>query len=282
MLNTLFPPVYGQHRPTRQLTPAVLHEQRQTLGRYALAVEHNGPQVLDSALKAERNVRRGDETGWPGVHRVLDLYLEAANEFLEKCKSATSPQSISSHESNKTRDEEGVGESRKASRDNPRVSGSTASSGLRRPSTTVNKDKPLPAAPPKESTSSQTGAKGNSMFEKIARKFSLFGNRKRDETEKKEVEPKKKEIEPKKKEDDFKTKALRKMKSTGNLKNLKDRNQSSATIGSLRTRPGQFIIDEDLRTRAIAEARARTAAMQAAAGISSTTTPRPPVVSFEV
>lgn len=259
MLNTLFPPAHA-YQPTRYLTPAVLHEQRHALSRYLFAVEQNGTRILDGVKEYGRKEERGDENGWPSVHEVLELYLKETQIFMNDCGALIGNMFIESWL--------GQDAALRGSIPDSRVSGSTVSLS-NRPST-ANKDKPLPAWPGQEATSTETTqttptTKGGSIFDKLAR---FFGHRKKEDGEKKEAESKT-------------AKSLRKMKSTGTLRNLKERNQSSAGVGSMRGHPGEIVVDEELRKRTLERARSRAALAQAAAA-QEAKPPSRPLVTFDV
>ncbi|KAI9791492.1 MAG: hypothetical protein M1816_003836 [Peltula sp. TS41687] len=290
MLNTLFPPVNGA-APTRYLTPALVHEQRENLRRCMQAVEQNGPMVLESFKQHGRNVLRGDTYGWQSLHDLLQLYLEATSALIDECAAIKVDYSIPN----------GDGEGGRREGGKP----STRGTGLpvredRRPST-ANKDKPLPAWPtqplpnhelsskelPNKGKTPSQPAKGGRMLDKLARKFAFFGNRKKEDTEKKEDDAKTRSL--RKAKSTTTLRELRKAKSTGTLRDLNGKNGSSVAVGSMRNRNGMGLFDdveyEELRQKTIEEARERAAREAAKLAAEVAVKPKPksrPVLSFEV
>ncbi len=90
MLNTLYPPAIAL-APTRQLTPAVLTAQRSSFFRYIQSVEKNGNGVLRS-LQHQGQRTPAEKTGWPSVRESIEKYLRAGNSLIDECVKIPGPE----------------------------------------------------------------------------------------------------------------------------------------------------------------------------------------------
>ena len=232
MLNTLYPPSVSS-QPTMQLTPEVLQGQRNGFWRYIQSVEKNGPRVLENIMAQGRDVQRGDENGWLSVREVLDKYLRAANAVIDECtavidlESFTQPMDGDDQRRNGRKVDSGVSFS---SDDRP----STSSSSTR------SKDKPLPSPP--------SPVKQGSTLEKIARELRKLRDRNKVEECAGLATHQEKLAGPK-------VKSLKKMRSTGALGNLQDRNKSFVSSADRSKSPATtFDVNEQARKKAIEEA----------------------------
>lgn len=82
MLNTLYPPIYSS-QPGPRLTPEILKSQRNVFFKYILAVEKNGPDILDNLIAHGK--RPGEDSGWPSARELLEKYLHTANSMIDEC-----------------------------------------------------------------------------------------------------------------------------------------------------------------------------------------------------
>ena len=168
MLNTLYPPTTVT-APTRQLTPAILHSQRDAFFRYITGVEQNGKGILKNL--EHQGQRPGDANGWSVVRDIVDKYLRTANGLIEECNEVSGPEFFSAeaelYRRSERRADSGVSF---ATGDRPSTSSSNHSV-----SNGVPFNKPLPASPPhllKSHTIPVTTSKRRgTTLEKIAREF---------------------------------------------------------------------------------------------------------------
>jgi len=245
MLNTLYPPV-ASAQPTSRLTPAMLTNQRDGFFKYIKAVEQRGPGVLGNLIK--QNKQPGDETGWPEVARTLEKYLRLANSIITESQEVNSVDYFG---------DVGETEKRKGKKTDSGVSFSSASST--RPSTGDSLTESKKSTPP-------TPNKGGSTLERIAREFKKMRSKskfdvqeivKLDRSKTRLCEPDNlhpmgsavstKEAKPK---------IVRKMRSLGALGDIRNRNNSSATVHDMpkASLPPTFDKDEMRRQRMAYEA----------------------------
>jgi hypothetical protein len=85
MLNTLFPPGVRE-LPNDRINPKVLHKHRSTFYRYIMAVEANGPKIMDSF--EERLLRPGTRHGWQETRQNLEAYLDLADRMMDQTEEA--------------------------------------------------------------------------------------------------------------------------------------------------------------------------------------------------
>jgi hypothetical protein len=244
MLNTLYPPPSPHERsqPTRILTPSILAGQRDGFFRYIQSVEKNGPSVLEHLMAQGRRVERGEVNGWPSVREVLVKYLRACNGVIDECSAIQGPE----HFLDAMLPTEGTEDRRRNGR---KVDSGVSFTSQDRPSTShsstkSNRDKPLPAPP--------SPSRGGSALEKIARELRKLRDRKKAEEDDQLTTGASSHSKAK-----AKAKTLKKTKSTSALGDLRERNRSF--LGGLgdsgkRDLP-PFDLDEDMRLRAILEAR---------------------------
>lgn len=233
MLNTLYPPT-PVTSPTRLLTPAILHAQRQAFFRYITGVEKNGKGILQNIER--QGMRPNDDNGWPSVRDVVDKYLRTANSVIEEYLQVTGPEYFTPASEDSRRSERRADSGVSfASGDRPSTSGSMSN---RNKPVTPYTDKPLPASPaPTAPTRSATvppiPKKTRSKLEKIMGNF-----RSRHDV---------KEIADNETRD--RTHTLKKMKSASSIGGARAKHARS---GSWENAP--FEIDDAKRQRLIQEA----------------------------
>ncbi|KAI9815163.1 MAG: hypothetical protein M1832_005565 [Thelocarpon impressellum] len=264
MLNTLYPPSTAS-QPTRTLTPAILHAQRNGFWRYIQAVEKNGPGVLDNLMMQGHRAERGDANGWPSVREVLDMYLRAANGVIDECADIAGVETFGHG---------GVGDGEDQRRKGRKVDSGVSFSTDDRPSTssssTRSKDKPLPSPPSLAKPSGSSS--GGSTLERIARELRRLRDRNKVEEMQQRPREGAKEAPAR-----VKTRSLKKMKSASALGELRERNKSfvAGHLDRSRTQPAAFELDEAARRRAILEA-------SAAAGKEPARAKHRPLLSAEI
>ncbi|KAI9758263.1 MAG: RNA polymerase I enhancer binding protein [Chaenotheca gracillima] len=247
MLNTLYPPTVTT-QPTMQLTPAILHSQRDGFFRYVKGVEKNGRSILENVMLQGRRPGRNDPTGWPSVRETLDLYLRAANGMIDECATI-----ISSYTRDSTTfNEPGDGQMSptavpidESSRKNKKFDSGVSFNSAERSSTSSTNsnvaNKPLPPSP---------HARSGSTLEKIARE--LFRIRKKKDGDGRDTPAPKEEV----KRVPAKLISVKKARSMGALADTKDKNRSFINSADhLRSETPAFDLDDEARKRAIARAR---------------------------
>ena len=222
MLNTLYPPTTATP-PTRQLTAAILASQRSAFFRYITAVEKNGKAILSNL--ENQGQRPGDMNGWAVVRELVDKYLRTANGVIEECMEVTGPEYFDPEAEalrrKERRADSGVGfnaEDRPSTGDNviSKTNGTTA-------------NKPLPKSPPRpeQSPSSTTKKKGTTL-ERIARELRNLRNR----NDVRELSDTENDVSGGEK--DLKSRGLRKMRSTGSVRDGKALHSRSGSEESRR------------------------------------------------
>lgn len=248
MLNTLYPPVTPtQTTPTPQLTTAILQAQRDGFIKYIKNVELKGPSVLHNLIK--QGAREGEETGWPGVHQQLDMYLRLANHIIEDCQQVTNIDYFESIDEADTRKGRKVDSGVSFGSEKPPSTGSgkrPSTGSEKRPSTSSSEkrltNKPLPSSP-SDMRAINALSKSGSALERIAREFRKLRSKSKVEAE--EI-VKCEHTEPK-------AKSLRKTRSLGALRL---RNLSSISVSDRHNETPAFNPDEMRRHRLVYEANA--------------------------
>ncbi|KAL1310883.1 hypothetical protein AAFC00_001114 [Neodothiora populina] len=240
MLNTLYPPIISS-QPTSKLTATILQKQREAFFKYIQGVEKNGPEILDRLM--QQGKRATDENGWPAVRQTLDMYLTAVNHVLTEASNI-----IDMDESAQILETTSKRKGRKVD------SGISFTASDRRPSsgsvksTASTEQAPETLLKEKRSTPHLRG----STLEKIARELRHIG---RGRTEVEEmIKP------PTPTTSEFSSerpKGLRRIRSLGNLGNLRSANNSSTSIAlPTPSDTPAFDVDEMKRARLVYEANA--------------------------
>ena len=99
MLNTLFPPSVRE-LPNDRINPKVLHKHRATFYRYIMAVEANGPKVMDSFEK--RLLGPGTRHSWQETRENLEAYLELTDLMMDQASEVWSVKTFRGSQSSKT------------------------------------------------------------------------------------------------------------------------------------------------------------------------------------
>lgn len=86
LLNTLYP--INEADINQHLSAKVLADQRQGLWKYIIAVEKNGPAILDSVL--------GANGGWESVSDSTHMFCRVAVDIIEKAEQCARPTSFGS------------------------------------------------------------------------------------------------------------------------------------------------------------------------------------------
>ena len=236
MLNTLYPPIVSAS-PSRMLTAEILNKQRHQFMRYIQAVEKNGVRVLQSLTDMHKEP--GDPNGWRSVNSTLEQYLVMTNDMI------TRSQDVLLHRLEFKLEQPAVEDSEKRG---GRKTDSGVSFGANgRPSTgmsihtTASIDKSLPQSPGADSTNASFVSmhspyhKSGSLLENIAKEWKKLKGKKVTEI----IPPKDNGMPPAPHEK--LSKGLRKMRSLGNIADLKMKNVS---VTSLSGKPPHATIPE--------------------------------------
>lgn len=218
MLNTLYPPagITEQAQPTSMLTSAVLKAQRDGFFKYIVAVEKNGPRILNNLMQQGKGPT--DINGWSAVVRNMTMYLQAANSILKECEQIFDIEDVSPRKNRNS------GPSRHTRKADSGISFTSNASSERRPSTGRSEKEP---ASPIEWNRPKTpsGARHGTALEKLARGLKTIGRSRTDVTE---IIDDGDDFPPQSPPAD-KPKMLRKMRSLGSLG---DRKASSSSLAS--------------------------------------------------
>lgn len=219
MLNSLYPPLEMRSPPTSKLTTALLQKQRDGFFKYILAVEQNGPTVLNNLMM--QGGAKFDDNGWPAVTRSLGAYLQLANSIISECSGIVDVDDVSPKKPTGARHRGKVdsGVSLPISEKRPSTSSSTASdqAPVERPADLA---RPVDMARLAEMTRPKTpSGKTGSAFEKLARGLKSIGMSRVDVTE---ILP-----EQQRQTSPTKSKSLRKMRSLGNIGERRSPNSAS-------------------------------------------------------
>lgn len=226
MLNTLYPPVVSV-QPTSKLTPPTLKKQRDGFFKYIQAVERSGPAVLSNLMR--QGAAPGDENGWAAVTRTLGMYLHLANSIINECLEIANVDYFSPPRSKSSR------------HDRSKVdSGVSLPPSEKRPSTANSSNSDRAAAAAEIQRPKTPSAFGGSTLEKIARGLKTMGLSRTDATEMLPQEA------PAAKTSPQKSRALRKMRSLGNIG---ERKSSASPASSLDRAAPAFDVDEMRRQR---------------------------------
>ena len=236
MLNTLYPPIVSAS-PSRMLTAEILNKQRHQFMRYIQAVEKNGVRVLQSLTDMHKEP--GDPNGWRSVNSTLEQYLVMTNDMI------TRSQDVLLHRLEFKLEQPTVVE------DSEKRGGRKTDSGVSfgangRPSTgmsintTASVEKSLPQSPGADSTNASFVSispyhKSGSLLENIAKEWKKLKGKKVTEI----IPPKDNGMPPAPHEK--LSKGLRKMRSLGNIADLKMKNVS---VTSLSGKPPHATIPE--------------------------------------
>lgn len=209
MLNTLYPPTFSSD--THESSMA-LQKEREPLFKLINRVEQNGKTELNSIICHGRNP--GDTTGWPAVHICLEDYLQLANSIISECMDIVDVDDISKRV-------------RKAD------SGISFSTLERRPSSSgsdaTNTSEQSVQGRRKRSVSVK---KQGSTLERLARDLMSMGRRKSAEDEEQSTSVESTPVAPSGFDTD-KPKALRKIRSFGNIGNMRLSMSGSSSYAQL-------------------------------------------------
>ena len=242
MLNTLYPPVISS-QPTSKLTATILKKQREGFFKYIQGVEKNGPQILTNLM--QQGKRATDENGWPAVRHTLEMYLTAVNHVLGECTQIMDM------------DDTPVSDAAATKRNGRKVDSGVSFAGSdRRPSTCSTKSTSSVdqvQAPEMQRKQSIPQIHKGSTLEKIARELRNLGRSRTEVEEMIDFKP----AAPTTSEFSDRPKGLRRIRSLGNLGNLRSANGSATSLQQGPATPDEvpaFDVEEMKRARLIYEA----------------------------
>jgi len=248
MLNTLYPPI-ASSQPTSKLTPTILKKQREGFFKYIQGVERSGPKILTNLMTQGK--RATDENGWPAVRHTLEMYLTSVSSVLSECANIVDMDDAPMPQSRKGRKvDSGVGFT---------TSDRRPSSGSIKSNSSAEQ---APEVRPRQSISHLRA----STLEKIAREFRNIGRGRTEVDEMIDF----KTATPVTSEFTERPKGLRRIRSLGNIGNLRSANNSSTSLRSqspaIPDELPAFNVDEMRRARMMYETNAGKVKPSAIAG----------------